>query len=191
MALKSEQSLPVPPPPPSAPNVGLAAGLQFSAVVGSVPQVGPGPQVSLSVLPGPLRVSLSVSGAWAENSGVGARPDVRVTFRQLMFDLRGCYEFPVWRLRLGLCAGPQVGLLEGTSHGVTEPATGAAAWWAVSGGAVVGMPLFSNISLFAAADVGATLVPARFTIENVGPAFQTAPVVGHGSIGMEVRFFSK
>jgi len=130
--------------------------------------------------------------------GAGVWPDRRATLAQppgaggdvglVAGSADVCWSFlRPGQLELGPCLAFELGSLHADGFGVTSQGSGSALWSALKAG---GLLAWSPVSRFAGVlrlDAGVPFARPTFTIEGLGPVFQSAVVVGRATLGVEVR----
>lgn len=92
------------------------------------------------------------------------------------------------KLEVGPCLSFELGRLHAEGFGATTQGSGSALWSALQGGGLLAWAPVSWIAGVVRLDAAVPFARPTFVIEGLAPVFRSAPVVGRGTLGVEVRF---
>ena len=179
-----------PPPSPESPPVPLAGAARLEGVVdlGSVATLSAGVRASAALEVGAFRLGLGFlwlppTRSYVEGSTTQGG-DIDLVAGQFF----GCRLALDGDFELELCADLELGRIHGSGVGTDTQRDGSALWFGF--GADLTGRVWVAKKLALTAGIGALVVPQgiEFTLENVGTAHDSSPVVGRGTLGVETEF---
>jgi hypothetical protein len=166
-------------------------GLGVASDAGTLPAPALGGEVRLGISFQRLRLEARASYWPSRRKRLPALPSGEVpgaTFTLGQVGLQACLEtLPEAarsRLRLALCLGPELDVLNGAGSGVTAPSNASKTWVSFSSGVEVSAAMTTRLHLFLS--VAGVIPTARehFALRGVGEIYRPSPVAGRGTLGV-------
>jgi hypothetical protein len=161
-------------------TLGVGAGTLPSADIG--PGIVAGWRLGAFGLGVSFGVTAKVDGRTAE------RPEEGASFWLARGGLHACYTFFESAVRLGPCAGFEVGRIAAEGFGSPQPKSTSVLVPTASAGVVVLVRISSALFLRATLDGMAPLSRPSFSVEGTGRVHEVAAVGIRGAAGVEVHF---
>lgn len=176
---------------PAGRSLSLAVGAWVTGDVGSLPQADAG--LALVLEGRHRRLSAEAIGsAWLPQTALTATAATSGgDFALYTGALRGCVDLlPAERpgVKLGPCAGAEVGMTSGSGVGLSTGKTRRVFW----GAGLFGLSLrylgFLPLAFGMVAELGVPMHRAAWQIDDVGTVFQPTVVIGRASLGVSWQF---
>ncbi len=182
------------PSPRSGTRAQVLVAVSAAGNVGMLPTAGPGGQVAVGVLVGPLR--LEVAGEdWLVQPVNGSGPLSGQGARVHWLDavLRGCFRGRIGaRFEVDPCLGGGVAWASSYGTGEQTDYTPSATWGVAVADVLASWRVAGPLALRASVGIAVPFAPPRFVIidptQTPQRIQQAAPVQGTGTLGLEVRF---
>jgi hypothetical protein len=175
----------------SSAGVSIALGARANGDLGSLPHAAPGGAVVLALFYGRLRAEADASAFVPQSSYNGPVTGSGGEFALYVGGVRGCFDLLPASARawdLGPCAAAEAGMVTGRGIGIRSSGSTRVFW----GAGLLGLSLLYlealPIGLGMLAEAGVPVHRPVWQIEQFGPVFQPATVIGRASVSVSWRF---
>jgi len=175
---------------PTAPSRARAFTLSADGAASAGVLATPAFGLALGVAWVPPKVRIELDALWFPRSVVTGSPGIEGTFSLLGAAARGCWMPIDGRVRVGPCAGLQLGAINASASGaaVTQSLPVTEAWFAVTAGALLSVRLLRHIAARAAVDGIVPLTRKDFDVSGqTDTLHRSSPVSVETTIGVEVQ----
>lgn len=174
-----------PSPEPLAPRFAVRGAL--GAGIGPLPDISAFAAVAGSLEWPGWRLEAGVTGWLPRPAAYPDLPNVGANFTLVTGGARGCLVPAMGKVDFPLCAGVEVGALQGTGFGATRDEASTELWTAGVAGPAARIPLGGSTSLWIGADAVVGVVRPSFFVRNLDQLYRPDPVAARTWAGFELR----
>jgi hypothetical protein len=152
--------------------------------MGSLPHATPALATGVALARGPLEVELLGTITAESEAQLPSELDAGGDIRLMFISARACYHRSV-----ALCAGGELGSMDGQGFGVVKARGGNSRWLAVTVGIGYRVQLADSVSVFGRIDGVLPIARPRFVLADSTEVHTPAALGGRGYLGLEWKVF--